>query len=240
VGEASGEYVQFTVHEEIIVTVKAFIINYNRLDLPRRMADYIADCQNGVEPVFLDNNSDYPPLLEYYETTPHKVVRLSRNWGNCVVWYCGILDEWDLHGDFIVTDPDLEIDHIPKDWLDLFREGMAKFPDRWKVGFGLMRDDLPDTPTGRAAYGWEGMEWSQPVEGGRFYKASIDTTFCLCRTRKHSFDSVRTGPPYVARHVPWYYTCLDDIPEDELYYLRSITPGKWNYWSGKLREEMGL
>lgn len=224
--------------------VYCFIINYNRLTLPRKMADFIADSPGAV-PIIVDNCSTYGPLLSYYDTCPHRVLRMKRNFGNCVLWHGpgnnqAILNEYGLNGNFIVTDPDLEIDHIPKDWLHELQTGLDHYPDVAKAGFGLMIDDLPDTPIGRQARGNQGFEWNHPVENGRFYKASIDTTFCLCRTRLHAFNSVRTGPPYLARHKPWYYTCKEDIPEDELYYLKSVTPGKWNYWAGRIQKEFGL
>lgn len=44
----------------------ALIINWNRLEYPKNMADWLAE--NGtVEPIIVDNGSTYPPLLEYYE-----------------------------------------------------------------------------------------------------------------------------------------------------------------------------
>lgn len=219
--------------------VLAFIINHNRLSLPRRMADFIADSP-GATPIIVDNASTLPELLSYYKTCPHKVIRLDRNWGNCVLFHGpgnnqAILNEYGLQGNFIITDPDLELDNIPKDWLHELQIGLDHYPERWKCGFSLQIDDLPDGVRHQ-----QGMEWTQPRENGRFYLASIDTTFCLCRTRKHSFSAVRTGPPYMARHIPWYYQRVEDLPPDELYYLRSITPGKWNWFSGELKEKFNL
>lgn len=221
--------------------VIAFIINHNRLALPKRMADFIADSP-GATPVIIDNNSTYPPLLEYYETCPHKVLRLDRNWGNCVVWAGppprgSILDHFGLDGHFIVTDPDLEIDHMPKDWLHELEVGLEyDTPRSWKSGFGLRIDDLPPGVEHRQT-----LEWSRPVLDGRYYLSGIDTTFCLCRTRLHSFAAIRTGKmPYLARHAPWYYQRVEDLPPDELYYLKSITPGKWNWFSGELKIKLGL
>jgi len=222
-------------------TTYAFIINFNRLDLPRRMANFLADTP-GVTPIILDNASTYPPLLEYYEKCPHKVIRFDRSWGNCVVWEGppprgSILDEFGLDGHFIVTDPDLEIDHMPKDWLNELEVGLEiDNPRACKSGFGLRIDDLPP-----GVHHQQGMEWTRPIAGGRFYQSSIDTTFCLCRTRLHDFPAVRTGKmPYLARHVPWYYQTIEDLPPDELYYLKSIVPGRWNGFSGELKIKLGL
>lgn len=215
-----------------------FIINYNRLHYPRRMADYLAGCK-GIVPVIVDNNSDYPPLLEYYETTPHEVMRLDHNHGQVAVWYCGALDEYDISERYVVTDPDLEIDRIPRDWLQVLGEGLDRYDFAWKVGFGLRIDDLPDTPVGREARMVEAPHWAYPLDG-LYYQAHIDTTFCLYRTRINHIAAVRTGEPYVARHLPWYWASLADVPPDELYYMQSTKTIGSNYWTKRLKEGFNL
>jgi hypothetical protein len=219
--------------------VIALIINYNRLTLPSRMADYLASCE-GVEPIFIDNFSDYGPLLEYYEETPYRVIKLPFNFGSCAPWHpaTGILDTLDLHGGFVVTDPDLIIDHVPKDWPQVLQEGLDKFPDVCKSGFSLRISDLPDTAVGRQARNHEQGHWYQTGDP-RFYRASIDTTFCLCRTRLHDFPAVRSAPPYDAIHKPWYYTSLDDMAEDEIYYMRSEKGRGSTFWTSKIMEMLG-
>lgn len=222
-------------------TTIAFIINYNRLTLPRRIAEYLASC-DGVEPVFLDNDSSYEPLLEWYEQCPYRVVRLGFNYGSAAVWHPqpAVLDRFGLDGHFVVTDPDLEIDHIPKDWLGVLKEGLRRHDFACKAGFSLQIDDLPNTEVGRQARGNQSIEWGHRIGNTIYYRSSIDTTFCLCRSRLHDFPAVRTGKPYQARHVPWYYTSWDDLPDDEKYYLESITPYKSNYWSGIIGENLGV
>lgn len=213
-----------------------FIINYNRLALPSRMADYLAECE-GVYPVIVDNGSTYPPLLEYYETAPHAVKRLEGNWCSTAIWFCGILDEYDIHERFILTDPDLILDNIPKDWLHLFHLGLDKYPWAQKAGFSLEIDDLPDTQVGRAARAHEANSWSVRLDD-QFYRALIDTTFCMVR-RIHDMPAVRTARPYTAKHAPWYYTSKDTIPEDELYYMNTAHPQS-NFWSKRIADEFGI
>ncbi len=222
------------------MTTFAFIINYNRLTLPSRMADYLASC-DGVEPVIVDNNSDYPPLLEYYETTPHEVIRLNFNFGSVGVWHpaVSVLDDYDLHGGFIVTDPDLDISHIPKDWLQVLQEGLDRHQFACKSGFSLRIDDLPDTLVGNQARTHEAGYWNNKLDD-KYYSAYIDTTFCLTRTRLHDFPAVRAAPPYCARHVMWYYTSKDDIPPDELYYIQSTKSRGSTYWTDRVAESVGL
>ena len=87
---------------------------------------------------------------------------------------------------------------------------------------------------------WEAPNWAYPLDDGRFYKASTATTLCLCRTSEHVFPSVRTNAPYLARHIPWYYTDLKDLPEDEVYYMKTVYGKKWNYWSSRVADALGV
>lgn len=216
-----------------------FINNYERLTYPSAMADYLASCNMRV--VIIDNNSTYPPLLEYYETCPHEVCRLGFNYGSAAPFHpaAGVFDKYDVHGGFVTTDPDLGIDHIPRDWLQILQEGLDKHPFACKSGFSLRIDDLPDTPVAKEAREREAGYWTHPLDGGRFYRAYIDTTFCLMRTRLHDFPSVRAAPPYVARHLPWYYTSVDQIPEDEMYYLKATKARGSTHYTDRILEMFG-
>jgi len=210
--------------------MKVLIINYNRLTLPKNIADYVAEC--GLEPVFIDNNSTYGPLLEYYENCPHEVVRLNQNYGHKVVWDADILNRLEIEGEYIVTDPDLNISHIPKDFLEVLQEGLNRFPKYEKCGFSLRISDLPNTPMGHFINTTERGYWARPLDN-MYFDANTDTTFCLYRTRVKSFNSLRTNEPYSAIHVPWYYGRIADLPEDEQYYFRSI--GTSTYYSHLMR-----
>lgn len=207
-----------------------FIINRDRLTIMAHMADYIADCP-GTYPVIVDNGSTYPPLLEYYKTTPHKVKLLDGNGCSTVIWFCGILDEYNIHERFILTDPDLVLDSIPKDWLHLFHLGLDRYPWAQKAGFSLEINDLPNTNIGNAAKAHETSMWGHKLDG-QFYKAIIDTTFCMVR-KIHDFPAVRTARPYTAKHAPWYYISKADIPPDELHYMQHAEP-RSNYWNKRI------
>lgn len=214
-----------------------FIINRNRLALPSRMADYLANCP-GVYPVIVDNGSTYPPLLEYYETTRHAVELIGGNGCSTVVWFNQPLrDKYNILERFIITDPDLILDDIPKDWLHLLHLGLDKYPWAQKAGFSLEINDLPDTVIGRAARAHETGMWSNRLNG-QFYRAIIDTTFCMVR-QIHDMPAVRTARPYTAKHAPWYYTSRDSIPDDELYYMQSAEP-RSNYWNKRIAQQFGI
>jgi hypothetical protein len=215
------------------MTTLAFIINYNRLTLPVAMADYLASTP-GIQPIIVDNASTYPPLLEYYEHSPHTVERMDANYGNCVVFhpesYLKHKYQLDNGQRFIITDPDLDLSGIPKDFLRLLHTGLDRYPWACKAGFSLETHGIPYQNFG-AVMQWEAIHWSHKLDE-HFYRADIDTTFCLCRGFVHDFPAVRTERPYIARHVPWHYT-LATVPEDERYYLE--TAGKWSTYVNRMR-----
>jgi hypothetical protein len=199
----------------------ALIINFNRLTLPKNMADWLV--KRGCEPVFVDNNSDYPPLLEYYYKCPYKVVRLNQNFGHTVIWGAGILDELNIHEQHIITDPDLDLSGVPDDFLEVLKEGLARYPDYHKCGLSLEINDLPDTPAGNMVRnGFEAPYWVKKIDE-RYIEADIDTTLAVCRPeiRTHTTSAIRTDRPYTARHLPWYYDHINDLPEDEQYYFKT-------------------
>ena len=197
---------------------KALIITYNRLNLPRKMADFLF--AHGIDPVFIDNNSDYPPLLEYYKTTKYEVVRMDKNYGYKVIWEQNILKLLGITGNYIVTDPDLDLSGIPNDFLSVLEEGLRRYPQFDKCGFSLEINDLP--PTDFCPANYEKQFWQYPLDD-RYFKAPIDTTFALYKTPFHSYNAMRTNRPYTARHLPWYYFDLEDMPEDEQYYFKTTS-----------------
>ena len=198
--------------------MKAFIITYNRLNLPVNMAKFLSD--HGIDPVFVDNNSDYPPLLDYYKTTPYEVVRMRENYGYKVIWEQGILDKFGITGNYIVSDPDLDLSGIPDDFLSVLEEGLRKYPQYDKCGFSLDINDVPATSFSPVE--WEAQFWQNPLDD-RYFSAAIDTTFALYKVRHHSFKAIRTNRPYTARHLPWYYFKFEDMPKDEQYYFRTTS-----------------
>jgi len=196
--------------------MKALIITYNRLHLPKRMADFLFD--HGISPVFIDNNSDYPPLLEYYDKTRYEVIRMKENHGYKVVWEQDLLKQLNITGSYIVTDPDLDLTGIPYDFLKVLEQGLIRYPQYDKCGFSLEINDLP--PTDFCPAGYEKQFWQRPLDD-MYFDAPIDTTFALYKVPYHSFKALRTNRPYTSRHMPWYYFDFEDMPEDEQYYFQT-------------------
>jgi hypothetical protein len=211
--------------------MKALIINYNRLKLPSGMADWLFT--HGVEPIIIDNHSDYPILIEYYASLcPYRVIHMDKNYGHRVIWEQGILNKLGITGEYIVTDPDLDLSGVPDDFLKVMQEGLTKYPQFDKCALSLEINDLPNSPEGNYIRGHEAKYWKNALDD-KYFHADTDTTFALYRAGVtwYSHSAIRTNRPYTCKHVPWYYIDFNSLSEEDKYYFRSANDSS----SGKIR-----
>jgi hypothetical protein len=205
--------------------VPIFVIVRDRVDPLRLLLDWL-NRAGQREIVLIDNASTYPPLLRALDSSPHEVVRLDRNLGPRAPWLTGLVADRALDRPYVVTDPDVVPDpDCPFGVFDHFAALLERYPDFPKVGFGLRIDDLPASFAHRSDVAeWEAQWWTDELEPG-VYRAPIDTTFALYRAGRawHEFDALRTGPPYVARHLPWYSDTAHPT-EEERYYRDHLDP----------------
>jgi hypothetical protein len=214
--------------------IDVFIISYNRLAYLQSLVLWLEKA--GFEKIHIvDNNSTYPPLLEYLKNSKHKVYRMERNYGHLVFWESGKFNAVIDNEYYIVTDCDvLPVDECPIDLANYFYEILEKHPTFTKVGFSLKIDDLPDhNKTKKTIIDWESQFWKNKLEDG-LYDSSIDTTFAFYRpgiypSDKKWWKSIRTDFPYIARHIPWY-TDSDNPSEEDEYYQKSLS-SKSSFWS---------
>lgn len=225
--------------------VPVFVNCFNRVSVLRSLVDWLL--QMGQQRILLlDNASTYPPLLAYYRDLAAEprviVVELGGNLGHTAIWASGLLDrlEW-AREPFIYTDPDILPDpDCPRDFLQHFARILEQHPAARKVGFGLRIDDLPLYYRFRAeVQDWEAQFWEIPLAEGQ-YLAPIDTTFALYRggtvwtpqaITAAKVYAIRTGFPYVARHLDWYMD-TEHPTEEQLYYRAHAIPGI-SSWSGE-------
>lgn len=194
---------------------KALIINFNRITLPMKMAAWIVN--HGLQPVIIDNASTNPALLEFYKyRCPYDVLRMDQNYGHLVVWKQNVLASLGIADRYIVTDPDLDLSGIPADFMHVLEEGLRRYPTIDKCGFSLEIEDL----TNQGTIEWEKKFWQYPLDN-QYYNAQIDTTFALYRSSNFSFNAARTARPYTAKHIPWYYNHISELPADEQYYYNT-------------------
>lgn len=191
-------------------------------DLVTPLQDLMAwlDAEGMSNVILVDNQSTYPPLLEYLATAPATVLYLGENRGHHSAWDPRVRTLVGS-GPYIVTDPDV----VPLDEahgaITRFVDLLNRYPAVRKVGFGLLIDDLPEQFAYRDdVIAWERGMWERELEPGVF-GATIDTTFALYRgdvLRPTISPAMRTGFPYVARHVPWYYDTSQPT-EEWTYYV---------------------
>ncbi|HOV61689.1 MAG TPA: hypothetical protein PK349_11605 [Candidatus Hydrogenedentes bacterium] len=179
----------------------------------------------GLKPVIVDNASTYPPLLAWLDQQKQvEVVRARQNHGPRVAWALGL-----VHAEkrCVVTDGDLDLSSVPDDAIEILNEGFSLDKTAHKVGLSLAIGDLPaEAPLTSEIRQWEHAYWKKPTgqaKGVTFYEAPIDTTFALYDNRRPGSiygPALRVGPPYMARHLPWYWT-RDSINDELRFYLKT-------------------
>lgn len=168
-----------------------------------------------------DNASTYPPLVEFLKSTQHHVVYNKFNLGHRAPWLSGLVPELGHDRFFIISDPDVVPDeHTPSDVLEMFESTLRANPNIDKAGFSLRIDDLPDHYIHKAdVITWESQFWKTSTVSG-FYSSPIDTTFAMHRPGGGHLNanSLRSAPPYTARHLPWYQD-LSNLSQEDSYYI---------------------
>ena len=205
-----------------------FIISRDRLDPLEKLVSWL-ELEGMTNIIVVDNASSYPPLVEYLDRTPHKVVRLDRNVGHTAPWSAGLVGKLASGVPYVVTDPDV----VPEDAAHGAVEHMCwllnRHADFVKVGLGLRIDDLPDHYEVKdRVLEHERQFWMRPVPGGAFH-AVVDTTFALHRSGVGYClgPALRTGPPFLAQHDPWYMDSSDPPVEFTYYRTHATTSTTW-------------
>lgn len=220
----------------------AFIIVRDRFTWLMELLDWLD--RFGVEEVYLmDNDSQYPPLLEYLASTKHRVLHNTANGGHVVGWNSGWIKRFSEGRRFILSDPDVvPVEECPLDALDLMNDLLDYDPQFRKAGFSLKLDDIPDHYNRKQdVLNHEGQFWnpanyvSEKSVYGRdgngnkgAYNSPVDTTFALYQdwgVYDHSISPAwRTAPPYEARHMAWYVD-TNNLTEEEQFYRSRASAG---------------
>ena len=212
--------------------IPVFIICRDRVDSLTTLVTWL-ERHGMTKIVLIDNDSVYPPLVEYFAKTPYQVLRLFRNVGHTSPWKINIIRALVPKDFYIVTDPDvIPSEECPDDFLQYFLELHKKHFAHQKVGFGLRIDDLPDHyPPKSLVIDWEKQFWKTELSK-EVYEAGVDTTFALYKPYTYFYiihPSLRTGTPYTARHLPWYTDPKKVSVEDKFYHARvDQNVNSWN------------
>lgn len=212
-------------HRDIPVVIN----NFNRLDPLRRLVDWLQ--RAGMRRVYiLDNDSSYPPLLDYYRSAPCEVIYRGVN-GRAYGFFSSSVFLRFCRDYYIYTDPDVvPTEECPLDAVHHLFELLQRYPAYGKVGLGLKIDDLPAHYDKHAdVVAWESKFWQDAVAPD-VYRAPVDTTFALYRPFArggHWLPALRTGGAHTARHLPWYEDSAHPTEEDNFY--RSVIEGS-SHW----------
>lgn len=202
------------------------INNFNRVSSLRLLIEFLERCRF-TNIIILDNQSTYPPLLDFYRDLKHEVIRLPKNYGHLAFWKSGLYDKFKWNY-FVYTDPDvLPITECPLDFLNYFKSILDNNYQLDKIGFGIRIDDLPDHfAVKEKVIAYEKRYWDKQVSEG-LYDAPVDTTFALYKPLSdlkadevYTLKAYRTGAPYLLHHLPWYVDSKN-LSNEEMYYLKS-------------------
>jgi hypothetical protein len=184
--------------------------------------------------LLVDNASTYRPLVNFLATVDAEVVRLKDNVGQLAPWRPEVRGKLDPNNPFVVTDCDVVPDeNCPEDVVEHLAGLLLRYANVDKVGLGLRIDDLPDCYALKAqVLAWESQFSEIEVAPGVF-QGDVDTTFALYRSPADGHGvgrALRTGEPYVARHLPWYADSSQPTDEQR-YYLAHANPAM-THWEG--------
>ena len=216
-----------------IANIPVFIICFERVnDLSKLVTKLESIGLNKI--IFIDNDSTFPPLLDYYKNSPYQVLRLKRNIGHTSPWSLSIIRTLIPYGYYIVTDPDVIPTNscLANNPIEKMLSIHKKYKGYQKVGLGLKIDDLPQHyPLRQDVINWESQFWKTQLSNN-IYEAGVDTTFALYKPNTYTYmlhPSIRTGEPLTARHMPWYTNPSNSTAEDVYYKARAnANVTSWN------------
>lgn len=204
--------------------IPVIINNRNLLTWPKAMVERIKAYKNVGEIIIVDNDSSYPPLLEWYATNPCRIEKLDRNVGMAAPWIAGIVSGLNAPY-YVVTDPDMGLEETPDDTL-VHLQQLSNEHLLTKVGLGLDWQRVESkSPYYERLHAYEKPRWDKSKkEDGLYFDVQIDTTFAMYRIGNYFIGGSSTTFPYVARHYPWEFSIEEARASEEfMYYIRHAT-----------------
>lgn len=221
------------------LSIPVLIINYNQLHFLQKQVDfYIKRGFSNI--IIVDNNSSYPPLLEYYKEIRNLVTLeyMDKNYGHMVFFDNKKLYQKYAAGYYIISDADIiPNEALPEDFLHKMIYLIDKyFLTITKVGFALRIDDIPDHYILKdKVISWENNFWEEEVEQDIF-RAEIDTTFALYKPHypekfhiNSFYRALRISGDFTAQHGGWYTDSKNPTNEQLFYFKTSSTSASWQH-----------
>lgn len=230
---------QFPIHEWFYVDDKlehlgipVYLIVYNSLHFTKKSVEQLRKYTRNIH--IIDNKSDYPPLLQYYDNEYEFFLdRQQANYGH-TVWMNQMF--WQFPRIFAITDPDLEFNvNLPNNFLEILNQLTHKYK-KGKVGFALDISDAElfyqdkNYTLGASIEEWEKRFWIKKIDNSEYelYDAGIDTTFCVVNKEfKETGNAIRVAGDFTCKHIPWYQGWQKQLGEEEwnYYKMNNISSG---------------
>lgn len=227
-------------------TIPIIIISYNRLNDLKQLVSFLIE-RNHKNIVIVDNQSTYPPLLDYYNEIKDKVTIeiMDRNYGHLVFWKNRKLYDKYTSGYYIVTDSDIIPNkNLPANYIKYLMHMLDHHKKITKVGFALRLDDIPDSFQPKSTViEWEKQFWIDEIRKDT-YNAALDTTFAIYPpkydfTYSRFYKAIRIAGNYTAKHGGWYLDSKNLTDEDKFYFKLSSNSNSWKLNDdGELNSEM--
>lgn len=199
--------------------IPVIINNRNLFTWVVEMVNKIKTYEEVGEIIIIDNGSDYPPLLEWYQTNPCTIHRTD-NIGHTAPWQ--ILDDVITNSDYVITDADMGLLDTPSDTLLYLKDNMDSL-GLDKIGLGLDWGIVKeDSLYYNHLQSYEKNRWNSS-HTNNIYNIAIDTTFALYKKGTPYFvGGASTTYPYVARHYPWEFNQETyEKNEEYKYYIKN-------------------
>lgn len=222
-------------------TIPVIIINFNQLENLKKLVNFLVkrDVENII---IIDNQSNYPPLLDYYKTIQSRVSIefMDQNYGHMVFFENEQLQKKYGKGYYFITDADiLPNPDLPEDFVKIMIRKMDKYNKKvTKIGFALDIDTIPDYyPLKEKVIHWEQQYWTDELEKNIFF-AAVDTTFALYKpgypikfkVKPHQFyEAIRIAGTFTCKHMGWYLN-PKVLTDEQMHYMRtSSTSNSWKF-----------
>lgn len=206
------------------LSTPVIINNFNQTESLQPLLDWLRRLK--LDNIYLiDNHSTLPEIREYYEQLQLRVFYLDENLGPHALWRSNI-SELFCHNYYIYTDSDiLPIAECPTNFLAHFYQLLDSHLFVTKVGFGLIRHDLPDSYPFKADVIQHELTMTTPAqEFEHGYFSHLGTTFALYKPHTaggFNMPAIRTKFPYLIKHLGWY-SDPNRLRETEKFYYQNL------------------
>ena len=233
--------------------IPIFIITCDRLGaLKQSIQSYHDNIASPFRIVIVDFGSTYGPTVKFLKHLESRRTRVYwrgkidsvgglNSVNECVQDYFG----WHPESNYVVTDPDIALDNVKGDILEVYSHLLKKLRNASVVGPMLRIDDIPDYYPQKERVVKDSWHTNfhqreiNTIEYGEneiinFVYAPIDTTFGMARAGKRwvrPMRGARVLSPYSARHLDWYLD-PENLTPDQEYYMKNASNkiAHWSMW----------